>query len=141
MPVSRPPARTNAGLFSRFALVGLATAAIYFALFALFEGVLAWDYRIAVSIAYGVSVAFHFTANRNVTFGGKGGRIGSQLIKYAAVAGINYAVTLLVTATVVEVFKLSAYLGVVAAVATTTVTGYILFRDWVFRSRAATRSS
>jgi len=140
MPTGRGPATSNVRRFSRFVLVGLATAAIYFALFAILEGLLRWDYRLAVSLAYVAGVAFHFIANRNVTFNGKGGRIGWQLMRYGAVAAINYAVTILITAAVVEVLRLSPYLGVVAAVATTTVSGYFLFRDWVFRSDPATRS-
>jgi len=140
MSTSHGPATSNVGLFSRFAVVGLATAAVYFALFAILEGLLAWDYRLAVSLAYVAGVAFHFIANRNVTFKGMHGHIGWQLIKYGAVAAINYVVTILVTAAVVEVLHLSAYVGVIAAVAATTISGYILFRDWVFRSRTTTRS-
>jgi len=139
MSIFRRPA-TNVGLFSRFAVVGLATAAVYFGLFAILEGLLAWDYRLAVSLAYAAAVAFHFLAHRNVTFGAQDGRIGWQLIRYGTVVAINYAVTMVVTALFVEVFRLSAYVGVIAAVVITTICGYVLFRDWVFRGRTASRS-
>src|SRR4051812_50223895 len=108
MSTSHRPATSDVRLFSRFVVVGLATAAVYFALFAILEGLLGWDYRLAVSLAYIAGVAFHFIVNRNVTFNGRGGHVGGQLIRYGAVAGINYAVTILVTAGGVGGLPLSA---------------------------------
>jgi putative flippase GtrA len=131
---------TSFGSFPRFALAGLATAAVYFGLFGILEALLAWDYRLAVSLAYAAAIVFHFLVNRNVTFDGRHGRIGWQLIRYATVVALNYAVTILITTAFVEILQLSSYFGVIVAAATTTISGYILFRDWVFRSRAATRS-
>jgi len=121
--------------FSRFALVGATTAAVYFGVFALLHDMIGAAYQIAVSCGYVAGVAFHFVANRNLTFKDAGGHIPSQLAKYAVVAAVNYVITLVVVGIAVEGFGLSPYLGVLAAVATTTFTGYALFARWVFRRR------
>jgi putative flippase GtrA len=120
-------------VFSRFVLVGLATAAIYFAVFALLHDIIGISYRIAVSIGYGIGVAFHFLTNRNLTFRDLDGKISFQLMKYSLVATLNYVITLILVQTAVEEFGLSPYLGVMAAVVTTTLMGYALFTGWVFR--------
>lgn len=121
--------------FSRFALVGATTAAVYFGVFALLHDMIGAAYQIAVSCGYVAGVAFHFVANRNLTFKDADGHIPSQLVKYAVVAAVNYVITLVVVGIAVEGFGLSPYLGVLAAVATTTFTGYALFARWVFRRR------
>ncbi len=121
--------------FSRFALVGATTAAIYFGVFALLHDIIGVGYQIAVSCGYGCGVVFHFLANRSLTFKDAGGHIPAQLVKYAVVVGINYVVTLIVVGVTVEVFGLSPYLGVLAAVAATTLAGYALFASWVFRGQ------
>ena len=121
--------------FSRFALVGATTAAIYFGVFALLHDIIGAGYQIAVSCGYGAGVAFHFFANRNLTFKDADGLMPAQLVKYAVVVGINYIVTLIVVGIAVEAFGLSPYLGVLAAVAATTLVGYALFASWVFRGQ------
>lgn len=121
--------------FSRFALVGATTAAIYFGVFALLHDIIGVGYQIAVSFGYGCGVAFHFLANRNLTFKDAEGHIPTQLVRYAVVVGINYVVTLIVVGVAVEAFGLSPYLGVLAAVAVTTLTGYALLASWVFRGQ------
>jgi putative flippase GtrA len=119
--------------FSRYGLVGAATAAVYFGVFALLHDIFGAGYQIAVSCGYAAGVAFHFVANRNLTFRKAGGHIAAQLTKYAVVVAINYALTLIVVSVAVELGGLSAYLGVLAAVAITTLIGYALFARWVFR--------
>lgn len=119
--------------FAAFAVVGGLTAAIYFGVFWLLNDALHQDYRVAVSVAYFAGVAFHFTVNRNVTFRSQEGRLHSQLAKYAVVAFVNYLVTLAVVQVCVTALNLSPYVGVLAAVAATLVSGYLLFRFWVFR--------
>jgi putative flippase GtrA len=119
--------------FSRYGLVGAATAAVYFAVFALLHDIIGAGYQVAVSCGYAAGVAFHFVANRNLTFRKAGGHIGAQLTKYAIVVAINYVLTLIVVGVAVEFGGLSAYLGVLAAVAITTFVGYALFARWVFR--------
>jgi putative flippase GtrA len=121
--------------FSRFALVGATTAALYFGVFALLHDMLGVAYQIAVSCGYACGVAFHFFANRNITFKDAEGHISRQLVKYAVVAGINYGITLIIVGLTVEILHRSPYLGVLAAVATTTLVGYVLFDTWVFRRR------
>jgi len=126
--------RKHLPVFSRFLFVGATTAAIYFGVFALLHDMIGLGYRIAVSFGYGCGVAFHFLANRSLTFKDSEGHIPAQVVKYALVAGVNYVVTLIVVGAVVEGLGLSAYLGVVAAVAVTTLAGYVMFGRWVFRS-------
>ncbi len=118
--------------FSRFVLVGALTAAVYFGVFALLYDLNDVRYQLAISSGYACGVAFHFFANRHLTFKNAGGGISKQLAKYAVVVCVNYIVTLFVAGFVVESLGLSPYLGVMAAVAATTLVGYALFASWVF---------
>ena len=118
--------------FSRFVLVGALTAAAYFGVFALLYDLNDVRYELAISSGYACGVAFHFFANRNLTFKSASGSMSKQLAKYAVVVCVNYVVTLFVARFIVESLGLSPYLGVIAAVAATTLVGYALFAGWVF---------
>jgi putative flippase GtrA len=115
-----------------FPIIGALTAVVYFSLFNLMWYLLNIDYRIAVSIAYVTAATFQFFANRNLTFRSCGHRVLFQMIKYVVMVLINYVITMIVVHFVVEVLKLPPPVGVVAAIATTVVSGYLLSRYWVF---------
>ena len=125
--------------FVTFAAVGGLTAAVYFGAFWVLNDVLLLDYRIGVSIAYLFAVCFHFTANRNFTFRSRGARLHSQLARYAVVTCVNYLVTIGVVQICVGALGMSPYFGVLVAAATTLVSGYLLFRFWVFSAQKAGR--
>lgn len=117
--------------FLSFLTIGILTAVINFTSFGFFWKFINLDYKIAVSIAYILSVVFHFTANRNVTFKQQG-ECRYQVPKYLSIVLLNYVLTMTVMYVVVEIAQLSPYVGSVAAIGVTIATGYIMLRNWVF---------
>jgi putative flippase GtrA/SAM-dependent methyltransferase len=119
--------------FLKFALVGGATAVIYFLVLALNLEVLEVNYRLAVSAAYISSVLFHFVANKYFTFKSRTTRVLTQISKYLVLLLVNYFVTILVVGLIVEKVGLTAYHGVLASVPLIMVIGYLLSKHWVFK--------
>lgn len=117
---------------SLFLTVGALAAVVNFSSFAFLWNLVHINYQISVSISYILSVIFHFTANRRFTFKSHGRDLHKHLIKYLAMVSTNYLITLAVMYIVVEIFKLSPYIGVVASIGTTVGVGYILAKFWVF---------
>ena len=126
---------THVNHFLKFGIVGFITAAIYFMVMWLMEGVMGMHYFLAITVAYMLSTTFHFFANRHFTF-----RVGNeekflQFIKYLVMWVINYILTMLIVIICVEQIHLSSYMGVCSSVIVTVFVGYVLSRNWVFRSR------
>ena len=115
-----------------YLVVGGITAAIYYALIGLLWGLLGAHYLLAVSVAYVSAVAFHFLANRRVTFEAFHDSARRQLPRYVALAVVNYLVTLLVVDLAVRVAGLHVYVATTVAILATLVTGYVSMRRWVF---------
>lgn len=118
---------------ARFLAVGALTALIYFGLLALLLEGINLNYRYAVSIAYFCGVAFHFLSNRQFTFRSHDHGLPGQILKYCAMVGINYAITIAVVDVIVRLLHFSPYVGAACAIGITVVTGYLLARFWVFR--------
>lgn len=119
--------------FAKFGIVGTVTAAIYFLAMWIADTQLRLNYIAAVSIAYFVSTAFHFLANRHFTFRAAKERHGNQMLRYIAMWVLNYLITIVIISVCVERFQLSPYLGVCISVVFTVFTGYFLARYWVFK--------
>jgi putative flippase GtrA len=119
----------------RFGTVGLLTAILYFASIWLAMNLIRLDYLVAVSMAYIVSSAFHFFANRHFTFGAGKYLLGTQIARYSVMWLINYFITVLIVSICVETLGFSAYVGVCASISTTVFLGYFLSHYWVFKSR------
>ena len=115
-----------------FLVVGAITAAIYYALTGILWGLLGAHYLAAVSVAYVSAVAFHFLANRRVTFDASRDSARRQLPRYVALAAFNYLVTLLVVDFAVRFAGLHVYVGATLAILATLATGYVGMRRWVF---------
>jgi putative flippase GtrA len=115
-----------------FLTVGASSAIFYFLSFTLLYGVMHWNYKVAVTIAYLISVLTHFLGNRFLTFQSHGSHFWRQLIRYITMVLINYGVTLMVMHAVVVWLKLVPYFGVAASIAATAGTGYLMSKFWVF---------
>ena len=115
-----------------YLVVGGITAAIYYALIGLLWGLLGAHYLVAVSIAYVSAVAFHFLANRRVTFEAFHDSAGRQLPRYVALAVLNYLVTLVVVDLAVRFAGLHVYVATTLAILATLATGYVGMTRWVF---------
>lgn len=121
--------------FLRFALVGGLTALVYAGGIALFLNVLALDYRLGISLAYGLAVSFHFFCNRAFTFAASSGHsaLPAQLVKYGCLLLLNYGIVMAVAVLCVDSLGLSAYLASGLSLGVTTLLAYVLLNKWVFR--------
>ena len=126
---------------AKFLTVGLITFGINFFSFHFFFGVMGWDYRIAVSLAYVITVTSHFWLNRFFTFSASEQRILHNVGKYLLLLPLNYGVTLAVVGLVVEVAGLSPYLGVITSTLATSSVSFLILKHFVFKSGASWQSS
>lgn len=118
--------------FLKFLAVGLTTMVIQFSSFALMWDIFHLPQRLSVSISYLAAVTFHFLSNRFFTFQAGNANVYKQLVKYIIVTCLNYVITIVVVDVCVKIFFLSPYIGVMAAIATTVMTGFLFLKYWVF---------
>jgi len=118
--------------FLKFLAVGLTTMVVQFSSFALMWDIFHLPQRLSVSISYLTAVTFHFLSNRSFTFQAGNANVFKQLVKYIAVTCLNYVITIVVVDVCVKIFFLSPYIGVMAAIATTVMTGFLFLKYWVF---------
>ena len=118
--------------FLKFLAVGLTTMVVQFSSFALMWDIFHLPQRLSVSISYLTAVTFHFLSNRSFTFQAGNSNVYKQLIKYIVVTCLNYVITIVVVDVCVKILFLSPYIGVMAAIATTVMTGFLFLRYWVF---------
>lgn len=124
----------------KFISVGILTFGIYFLTFHVFFGVCSWNYRLAVSLAYIITVVSHFWMNRIFTFNANEQQIVNNLGRYLFMLAINYAITLTIMGLVVDLAGLSPYLGIVASTATTASSSFFLMKYFVFKGDRACQS-
>jgi putative flippase GtrA len=120
---------------TKFAIVGFVTFGINFSFFHLFYGLLGLDYRIAVSLAYVITVISHFLLHRFFTFSAKEQYLMHNAGKYLLMLALNYAITMTVVWLVVEVVGISPYFGVVASSATTATVSFFVMKYFVFKAK------
>jgi putative flippase GtrA len=120
--------------FFWFAAIGAFSGAVYFiSIYVLIE-YLALDYRLAVSIAYGVALLCHFWANRQITFREQGGGVHLHLMRYSVMVALNYLTTMAIVIGAVKLILLSAYTGAVIAIVFNLISNYYLSKYWIFRN-------
>jgi putative flippase GtrA len=120
---------------AKFGAVGAITAAIYFLVMWIANSVIGLHYIVSITAAYFTSTTFHFLANRHFTFSAVDESHSNQLLRYAVMWLVNYAITLVIVSLCVKHFGLSPYIGVCISVVVTVMTGYLFSRFWVFRVR------
>jgi putative flippase GtrA len=125
---------------AKFISVGFLTFGINFSTFHVFFGVCNWNYRLAVSLAYIITVVSHFSLNRIFTFNANQQPFVHNLRRYLYMIAINYAITLSIMGLVVDLAGLSPYLGVVASTAATASSSFFLMKYFVFKGDRACQS-
>jgi putative flippase GtrA len=115
-----------------FLTVGATAAFINFSAFSIFWKWFHFDYRISITIAFVLSVVFHFTANRCFTFKSRGMNFSSQFPRYLTMILVNYLIAMAIMHVMVENMHLSPYYGILAAISVTVGISYVLSRFWVF---------
>jgi len=121
----------------KYVAVGLVTFGIYFSCFHIFYGVIALGYKLAVSIAYVVTVMSHFLLHRFFTFGAGDQDLVHHTWKYLLMLALNYGISLLAVWVTVEVVKVSPYFGVVASTAATACVSFFVMKHFVFDVKEA----
>jgi putative flippase GtrA len=122
----------NRNLIARFGLVGISTFFLNYCCVWLFYGLIALDYRFAVTLAYIITVVAHFLLNRMFTYNKGESHIIGHIGRYGVMLAINYAITISVSIATVEVCGLSPYIGVIFATGATACSSFFLMKDFVF---------
>ncbi len=120
------------GQIIRFGIVGVVTFILNYAMVWAFYGLLACNYRTAVTLAYIITVCTHFLLNRAFTYESTGSAILSHMSKYGIMLGINYLITLSISVGTVELLGLTPYHGVVFATFATAFSSFLLMKYFVF---------
>ncbi len=121
----------------KFVCIGFGTFGVSFSCFQLFYKPFHLDYRIAISLAYALSVIFHFSLHRIFTFGATGQQMAGNAGKYVLMLLFNYVLTLIAAWFVVEVLKISPSFIVVGSTALTASTSFFIMKYFVFSSKEA----
>ena len=120
-----------------FILIGFSTFVLNYTLVWLLFGFLSTDYRLAVSLAYVITVIAHFYLNRTFTYKAKGMSLSTHITKYGLLLLLNYFITLTVQMITVELFGLTPYYGVVLATGCVMFSSFIIMKYFVFSERRA----
>ncbi len=116
----------------RFVIVGIVTFAINLSMVWIFYGKAKLDYRIAVSIAYIITVVIHFFMNRSFTFRQESDKAVFDVVKYSTLPILNYIITLIVNTFTVELLGLTPYFGIFFSTLFTAISSFILMKHFVF---------
>ena len=116
----------------RFTIVGASTFVINFSFLWLFFEIFKFDYRIAITFAYLLTVVVHFILHRSFTYRQVGEDIGPHSLKYFAMLIVNYLITLSISTATVELFNLSAYMGIIFSTFFTPIFNFLFMNHFIF---------
>ena len=125
----------------RFALVGIFTLGIYSLTFHIFYAYVQLDYRIAITIAYLITVSTHFLLNRRYTFANTNTTVMPSLLKYSMMLAVNYLLILLIMWLLVDILKCTPYLGLILPSLIGAFTSFMIMKYFVFSPRNPTSRS
>jgi putative flippase GtrA len=123
---------TNKKSILLFLFVGSVSAGVNFGSFTVLWKWMGLNYKIAVSMAYALSVLVHFVVNRKLTFQSDHTHFILQMPRYLTMICINYLLTLGITRMIVEILHVSPYLGILCSIGVTINVSYLMLRYWVF---------
>lgn len=127
---------------TKFVVFGFLTFGINIFCFHLFYGsIFKLNYKVAVTIAYIVTVCSHFVLNRTFTYKAVGQKITSHVWRYVIMLVSNYLLTLLVVWFVVNIVKSSPYLGLVASTGVGAMVSFFVMKYFVFGSHEIRKCS
>ena len=126
--------------FPRFLLVGASTAVLQFLTLAFLLEMAGFDYKIAAALAFIMSAVFHFFGNRYFTFDMGGPPRFGQVVRYLAIAFINFLLVNGVTILSVEILRWGAYVGTALSIMSTVLIGYFGSKYWVFINKEASHA-
>ncbi|HZM64616.1 MAG TPA: GtrA family protein [Candidatus Saccharimonadales bacterium] len=118
--------------FVRYVVIGGTTFAIDFFLLVALHGFLNINLIIATTVAYWVSIAFNFLANRFWTFGATETHIAKHLASYLTLLGVNYLYTVGFL-TIATHFGMHYTVAKVIAVITQISWTYFIYKKYIFK--------
>ncbi len=92
-------------------------------------------YSIYTAIGYIISILFSFYMNNRFTFKENGGEIKSLLLKFLGVTLSLMLLVQLIQYLFIDVLGTIEIIGIIAGMLFYTVTGYVLNRNFVFKSK------
>ncbi|MBV2360001.1 GtrA family protein [Thalassococcus sp. CAU 1522] len=120
------------GKIGRFALVGVAVALAYVALYVLFLGAglgRPW----ANGLAFGLAIALQYAGQGAFTFGRRL-RDGAQMLRFGVMVGLGFATSLLVTSGIGPAIGLADWMAAAAVTGILPVQNFVIMTLWVFAS-------
>jgi len=118
-----------------YLIIGGLTFSVYYFFLWINFGLFALPYYFAVAISYLFCLAFHFYANKRITFNDQNNANFNQIYRYLLVASINYFIQICVIKLLVEIYKINFYVSAFLAVLATIFIGFFLLKSWVFKRR------
>lgn len=133
---SRPETVTAGGQFVRFVVTGVASTAIFSAIYlAMADWILPRGWAVAAVLpAYVASLAFGYTANSRWSFGDRSRSTGQgmQAVRYVVAQNVGLVLNLALTWIVTARLGLPNWAALVPMVVLTPLVTFALSRRWVF---------
>jgi putative flippase GtrA len=128
-------ARANKGRVVRYLLVGASSFVLDLGVLVLLREVVQAPLWLATSVAFWGSLAYNFTLQRSLTFSASGA-MHRHLFRYAALLVLNYVATVGIVVAA-QRGGIGYATGKIIATGLLTLTTYVAYREWVFRSENA----
>jgi putative flippase GtrA len=119
----------------RFALTGGFVALVYVGTTTSLAEAIGLDFEVSLAIGYAVALATHFNLQRLFVWKHASAfalPLHHQLVRYLAMAGMQYGVTAALTATVPRALGVDPELVYLPVVAVLTLTNFVVFRSRIF---------
>ena len=118
----------------KFIIIGIITFIINFLTFHYFYKRCSFNYKIATSFSFVITVISHFLLHRVFTFKVREEKqqLTHHLSKYILMLCLNYLITITVMWLTVEVVHGSAYLGIIASTLATASSSFLTMKYFVF---------
>jgi putative flippase GtrA len=126
---------SNKYFILRFITIGLLNAIFYFFLFNFFWKWLNLNYNIAITIAYGIAIISYFFLTRRFTFKSNKNPMKNQILRFIVLLTFNYFITIIAVHFTVKILLYPPNVGVLFAIATTTISSYFIGKCWVFQNK------
>ena len=95
--------RDNTKRFIRFLLVGVTAFIIYTLTLWLLKRVLGVNTPVSVTIAFGITITYHFLLSNFFTFNNSDADYKKRILGYIAVVACNYAINIVIVSTILNI--------------------------------------
>lgn len=117
----------------RYVSIGGITALLYLGSVYILRDLVGLSSTISVVLSYLLAVAFHFSANRSLTFDATSGEIRQQLFRYALLALFSFLVQMVTLVGLNQLFGVYFYISLIVSSLASLILGFLLSLKWVFR--------